>query len=221
VGARPDDQVGLCLCREELRRGQTLEQAKEVFRGTADDVQASPIVLRDARAASRRRASSRRQLLRARIYDAGRRPAGEAQPAAQILPVGIVDGRLLVALSQDWQSFKTDSVISYDLNEWKRDPNAAPALARLGAGRAPDLRRRRDHQGRADRHHLDNVRGRAWEMNYANGRWTTKPIALPANSTIGIAAASDETNEAMFSVADYLTPTTLWYYNGDTASWRR
>jgi prolyl oligopeptidase len=145
---------GYAYVVKELRRGQTLEQAKEVFRGTADDVQASPIVLRDAQGRVQAQGFVRGVNFFEREYTmmVGGRPVKLNLPPKSS-PVGIVDGRLLVALSQDWQSFKTDSVISYDLNEWKRDPNAARPLARLGAGRAPDLRRRRDHQGRADRHH--------------------------------------------------------------------
>jgi prolyl oligopeptidase len=90
-------------------------------------------------------------------------------------PVGIVDGRLLVALSQDWQSFKTDSVISYDLAEWKRDPNAAKPSLVWAPGARQTFGGAATTKDSLIVTTLDNVRGRAWEMNFQGGRWTTKP----------------------------------------------
>ena len=55
---------------------------------------------------------------------------------------GIVDGRLLVTLNEPWEAapglrFATDSVVSYDLAEWKKDPAEGAAVPGLGArGRA-------------------------------------------------------------------------------------
>jgi prolyl oligopeptidase len=209
---------------KKLRRGQTLEQAQEVFRGTAQDVQAGPMVLRDAQGRVQAVGFQRGVNFFEREYTIliDDRPVKLNLPPKSF-PLGIVDGRVLIGLNQDWQAaqgldFKADSVVSYDLAEWKRDPNAArPSLVW-----APGARQ--TFNGAATTRDtlivttLDNVRGRAWEMNYQNGRWVTKPIALPANATIGIAAASDESNEAMFSVTDYLTPSTLWYYNADTGA---
>jgi prolyl oligopeptidase len=51
-------------------------------------------------------------------------------------------------------------------------------------------------------------------MDYENGRWRTSEIDLPRNATIGIAGASDQDDQAMFVVTDYLTPQTLWHYDG-------
>ena len=61
---------------------------------------------------------------------------------------------------------------------------------------------------------LDNVRGRAFAYDFVDGAWRKTEIALPGNATIGIAAASDRDEQAMFNVTDYLTPPTLWYYDG-------
>ena len=47
-------------------------------------------------------------------------------------------------------------------------------------------------------------------IDYAGGAWRPTEIALPRNATIGVAAASDQNDQAMFSVTDYLTPNTLW-----------
>jgi prolyl oligopeptidase len=51
-------------------------------------------------------------------------------------------------------------------------------------------------------------------MDYAEGRWRSSEIALPHNASIGVSGASDQTDQAMFTVTDYLTPQTLWLYDG-------
>ena len=206
---------------KQLRRGQTLDQAQEVFRGTAQDVQAGPVVLRDA--AGRVHAVGFRRGVdffngeyHVRMGD--RLVKLNLPPKAN--PAGIVDGRLLVHSDEAWEShgtrFPADAIVSYDLNEWKRDPNAARPSLVWAPGERQTLSGLSTTSDSLLVTILDNVRGRAVAMNFENGRWTSRPIALPANSTIGIAAADDQSDRAMFSVADYLTPNSLWYYDGAT-----
>jgi prolyl oligopeptidase len=215
-------QSGYPFVIKKLRRGQTIEQAEEVFRGTAQDVQVSPLVLRDAAGRVHAVGFGRGVNFFDREYSVmvGDRLVKLNLPPKSA-PAGIIDGRVLVSLDQDWQaapglSFKADSLISYDLAEWKRDPNGArPSLVWAPAARQTlgGVATTRDQLIVTI---LNNVRGEAYAMNYANGRWTSRPIALPRNATINVAGTSDETNEAMFSVTDYLTPTSLWYYDGSS-----
>jgi prolyl oligopeptidase len=209
---------------KRLRRGQPLEQAEEVFRGTPDDVSASAFVLRDAAGTVHAVGGMRGVDFFEREYtlltDGG--PVRLNLPPKSA-PVGIVDGRLLVALQEPWEAapglaFATDSLISYDLEAWKADPNGArPALVW-----APGPRQTLD--GYATTRDqllltiLDNVRGRALAMDYEGGQWRTRTLDLPQNASIGVTAASDENGQAMFAVNDYLTPTALWFYDGATGA---
>ena len=112
----------------------------------------------------------------------------------------------------------TDSIVSYDLAEWKRDPNAARPSLVWAPGPRQTLSGITTTHGKLLVSILDNVRGRAFAMDYAGGRWRTTEIALPRNATIGLAAASDQDEQAMFSVTDYLTPSTLYHYDGATGA---
>jgi prolyl oligopeptidase len=104
-------------------------------------------------------------------------------------------------------------VISYDLAEWQRDPNGArPSLVWAPAPRQT-LNGVSTTHGNLLLSILDNVRGRAFAYRYAEGAWRSRPIALPQNATIGIAAASDRDEQAMFSVTDFLTPNSLWLFD--------
>ena len=205
---------------KRLKRGQTLDQAQEVYRGSADDVTVSPIVYRDgegivhAVGAYRGLDTFHREFI---VF----RPGGNVvlPVPKRASPVGIVDGRLLVSLDEPWKAgpgldFKADSVVSYDLSEWKKDPlKAKPSLV-WAPGPRQTLSGVATTKGKLILTMLDNVRGRAFAMDYAGGAWRSTEIALPRNATISVAAASDQDEQAMFSVTDYLTPTTLWYYDG-------
>ncbi len=217
-------QSGYPFVIKRLRRGQSLDQAEEVFRGQASDVRAAPMVLRDPEG---------------RVHGIGAyrgvdffhsqtvlfRPGGNV-----ILPIpqraslaGIVDGRLLVTTDEAWDAgqgthFATDSVVSYDLAEWERDPmTARPTLVWAPAPRQT-LNGISTTRGKLIVNILDNVRGRAFAMDYGNGRWRTTEIALPRNATIGIASTSDQDEQAMFTVTDYLTPQTLYHYDAATGA---
>ena len=207
---------------KRLRRGQTLAQAEEVYRGEAGDVRAAPLVLRDPEG---------------RVHAVGAyrgvdffhnrwvifRPGGNVTldiPQRASL-AGIVDGRVLVTLDEPWDAgrgtrFAADSIVSWDLAEWERDPmTARPTLVWAPAPRQT-LNGITTTRGKLLVNILDNVRGRAFALDYAGGRWRSSEIALPRNATIGLAASSDQDEQAMFTVTDYLTPQTLYHYDGAT-----
>lgn len=208
---------------KELKRGQPLAEARELFRGEETDVSTSPFVLRDitgtVHAVGAVRGTS--------YFDSEYVIFGKNGPVKLDLPaqatlMGIVDGRLLVSLREDWSpfanlNFKAGSLISYDLAEWKQNPAAArpslvfepterQTLGGLGITRSKLILTV-----------LDNVRGKAFVYDYVEGeeggKWTATPIALPDNASVYLTSTNDATDEALFSVSNYLMPTTLWHYD--------
>ena len=207
---------------KELKRGQSLDQAREVFRGSPDDVRASPFVLRDSTGKVHGMGAARGISFFESEYVLLTPKGSVKLPLPRkSAPVGIVDGRLLVALREDWTpapglNFKSDSLVSYDLAAWKRDPlNARPALV-FQPGPRQTLRGFAPTKDKLLVTLLDNVRGQAFVYDYVGGAWKRTPVALPKNSTINLAAASTHDNQAMFSVTDFLTPTTLWHEDAST-----
>ncbi len=183
-------QSGYPFVIKRLRRGQSLAQAEEVYRGQASDVRAAPMVLRDPEG---------------RVHGVGAyrgvdffhtnwilfRPGGNVTlPIPQRASLaGIVDGRVLVTLDEPWNAgqgtrFATDSIVSYDLAEWERDPLAARPTLVWAPGPRQTLNGIMTTHGRLLVNILDNVRGRAFALDYADGRWRTNEIALPRNATI-------------------------------------
>ncbi|HEU0098143.1 MAG TPA: prolyl oligopeptidase family serine peptidase [Allosphingosinicella sp.] len=212
-------ESGYAFVAKRLRRGQSLDQAVEVYRGEPSDVGAGAFVLRDSAGWSHGLIGYRSIGAREMRFTL-LRPSGNV---ALNLPEranlsGIVDGRLLVQLSEPWEApggarFATDSLISYDLGQWKRDPLAARPSLVFAPGPRQTLSGIATTEGRLLVNVLDNVRGRAFAYDYAGGKWRSSEIALPRNATIGIVTASDTADQAMFTVTDYLTPSTLWWYD--------
>jgi prolyl oligopeptidase len=215
-------ESGYPFVAKRLRRGQRLDQAVEIYRGEAGDVGAGAFVLRDtagrAQALIGFRSVGAQEIRFTLLRPKGNVPLNLPERANL---AGIVDGRLLVQLSEPWQApggarFATDSLISYDLEQWKRDPlTARPSLV-FAPGPRQTLSGIATTKGRLLVNLLDNVRGRAFVYDYAGGEWRSSEIALPRNATVGIVAASDTDEQAMFTVTDYLTPSTLWWYDAAT-----
>lgn len=200
-------------------RGGELEDATEVFRGTAEDVSAGPLILRDNRGVVQAVGFVRGLNFFEREVSVLMGDKLVKLPIPKkAAPVGLVDGRVLVSTDEQWEagpglSFKPGTVVSYDLAEWKRDPvRAKPSLV-WAPGERQTLTGAAATANKLLVTTLDNVRGRAMSMDYEGGRWRSTPVALPRNATVGLATVSDRTDEAMFSVTDYLTPSTLWYHD--------
>ncbi|MET1112925.1 MAG: prolyl oligopeptidase family serine peptidase [Allosphingosinicella sp.] len=215
-------ESGYAFVVKRLRRGQTLDQAVEIYRGEKSDVGAGAFVLRDSAGRSHGligyRSVGAREIRFTLLRPSGNVPLNLPERANL---AGIVDGRLLVQLSEAWQApggarFATDSLISYDLGEWKRDPLAARPTLVFAPGPRQTLSGIATTKGRLLVNLLDNVRGRAFAYDYAGGQWRSSEVALPRNATIGIVTASDTSDQAMFTVTDYLTPNTLWWYDAAT-----
>jgi prolyl oligopeptidase len=208
-------QSGYPFVVKRLRRGQTLAQAEEVYRGRPEDVRADAFALRDATGTIHATVAVRGVDFFNSEYAllTGTGPVRLDLPR-KAQPEGIVDGRLLVSLREPWREFATDSLISYDLAEWKRDPNGARPSLVWAPGPRQTLRSVVATRGQLLVTILDNVRGQAFAFNFADGTWQRQAIALPQNATISLSAASDHDDRAMFTVADYLNPTSLWLYDG-------
>lgn len=201
-----------------LKRGQALADATELYRGTAGDVQASAFALRDSRGKVHALLGQRGLSTFESEYSllGGKAPVKLNLPK-QAGPAGIVDGRLLVSIREDWtpapgRSFKSGSLLSYDLAEWKKNPNKALPSLVFAPGPRQTVRGFAITRNKLILTILDNVRGKAFAYDYVGGAWKATPIALPDNATLNLAAAADESDEAMFTVTNYLTPTSLFRY---------
>lgn len=198
------------------KRGESLEQAQEIFRGAASDVSAGAGLLRDSAGTVHGMVATRGLTFHesATYIRQGDEWVGLNLPSKAGL-YGIVDGHVLISTDEAWNTgnevFPADAIIAVELEAFKRDPNGAAKTLVWAPGP------RQTRQGGAATANslyvnlLDNVRGRVLKFDYEGGQWVSRTVDLPQNATLGVAAASSKTDEVMFSVTDFLTPSTLYY----------
>lgn len=218
-GERTLTQVGCPFLLRELKRAQPLVRAREVFRGEPTDAVAAPFVLREnegkVHAAGAMRAISFFE--QEYVLFAPNGPIKLNLPKKANIS-GIVSGRLLVTLNEDWilsgsTRFAAGSMISYGLDKWKQDPlRAMPSLVF-------EPEPRQALSGFAVTKNLlilaipDNVQSKAFTYRYDQGTWRATPIPLPTNENVSLSAASEETDVVLFTVSNYPGPTSLWYFD--------
>ncbi len=201
------------------KRGTALTDAREVFRGEKSDVWAGASLLRDNTGTVHAMTAFRGVSFHESEYFVSKDDQWvQLNIPKKASPYGIVDGHLLYSTDVDWevdgQTFPADSLIAVDLEEWKADPNgAAKTLVWAPADR--QTKRGGAITGNAlFVTMLDNVVGKVLQFNFKDGEWVSEQVELPDNATLGIAASSSETDQIMFTVTDFLNPTTLYYSDG-------
>ena len=107
--------------------------------------------------------------------------------------------------------------MSVDLEAFKADPNGA---AKTLVWAPQDKQTKQSAANTAESLYvslLDNVRGRVLKFDHVDGEWVSSEVELPDNSTLDVVAASDGSDEIMYSATDFLTPSRLYYSDGSGA----
>jgi prolyl oligopeptidase len=190
---------------KRLRRGQSLAQATEIFRGAAGDVSVETQDVTDGQghhAVILLRALDFFHSLFYLVTPTGVQPLALPQKSEV---EGLLNDRLIVKLDEAAGAIPAGSLAALDL--------AAPS-APLVAIFSPNPRQAVDQVG-VTAHHvvaavLDNVRGRAMVFTQAAGVYTGRTLNLPDNAAIDITATNIRDDRFFLEVTSFLTPTTLY-----------
>jgi prolyl oligopeptidase len=196
------------------KRGQPLDEAKEVFRGTENDVDASGLTLNDSQGHHVTLFEHSLNFFESEYFLWT--PGGNKKLALpQKVDVnGLLDNQLIVTLNQDWKPSETmfpmGSVIALDMDAVKQDPgNLKPAqiFTPSAVEFAQEVQTTRGHLLLTT---LEHVRGRAYVYTRsAKGEWTAKKLDLPDNQTVKIASANGADDRFFLQVQGFLTPNSL------------
>ena len=203
------------------KRGAPLSSAKEIFRGTPDDVSAGAYVLRDvdgkARALIGYRGTSFFESESWLLSTTGAAPVKLPFPPKSSMQ-GLIKGQLVFTLDEDWpaQNLKTGDMAAFDLAALKANPATAKATLILRPTARQAIQGISNTHGRMLVDLSDNVVTGTWVYDFGPKGWTARKLDLPGNSTVGVVSGSDRDERFMVSVTGYLAPTTLWL--GDAAS---
>ena len=206
---------------KSLKRGQSLSQATEVYRGEQADggYGVSPIVLRDAEGTVEAVLFSRPlDTFRSQIWALG----ADGKPWQLQLPErvgiqGMLDGKLVFSLDEDWtfdgHAYKGGDLLSVPLNllNVQRPRIAYPKQAALVF--SPNARQSLQNVQVMKDGILaviaDNVVGKLTRFRAGADGWTASAMDVPANSAVSLGSASRSSGRVFVSTQGFLTAPTL------------
>jgi prolyl oligopeptidase len=199
---------------KEWKRGTPLNDAKEVFRGEASDVAADAFVLHDAQGdrliVFRRGVTFFEERFFVRTKD-GLKQLG--LPAKSEI-VGLLDGRLLIELHEDWTSgektFTQGSLVAARLADVERDPEHLMATTVFEPTADEFLSGAATTRSHLIITTLKHVLGQAYVYTpAANDAWTHHALDVPVNSAISIETTNPTTDSFFLRAESFLIPPSL------------
>ncbi|MGA2537480.1 MAG: prolyl oligopeptidase family serine peptidase, partial [Terracidiphilus sp.] len=210
-------ESGYPITVREWKRGEPLEDAKEVFRGDVKDTGVGPIVLRDALGHE-----ASLVLRNVTIFESECYLLLQGKPRKLGLPrkaeiEAFMDGKLIVTLNEDWtpegrtNKIAQGSVVALDMEAAAKDPvdlNPTVVFAPTAQEFEQDVSSTKNHLILTT---LEHVQGRAYVLTQGNdGAWTRKALPVPDNQSVDIAATSRTDDHFFVRITGFLTPPSLW-----------
>jgi prolyl oligopeptidase len=210
-----------------LRRGQTLDQAQEIFRGQTTDVSSSGYTLRDADGAVQATLINRSITFyesETHLVNADWSTTPLPMPTRSTIQA-LVGGRLVFTTEQDWtaptgESFSSGDLIAWNLDALKADPTATHPELVLHPGERDSIETVTATRNQLVVALFENVRGSVYVLRPQEGatEWARTRLALPENVTVGLGSADTESDQLFVSVSGYLNPNSLWLADAGTGA---
>lgn len=215
---------GYAFVVKQWKRGTALESATEVFRGESSDISAGGRLEQDAQGDKVTLFDRGVSFFESRVFVQTPNGLQELGIPKKADPAGLLAGRMLIHLHEDWtpvpggQTFTQGSLLSVSIADVMRDPTHlkpaivfAPTADEFLGGIAGT----RSHLVITT---LKHVLGQAYVFTpTGKDGWSKAPLAVPANSTIGVVTASDTDESFYLAAANFLAPESLFAGNAGSA----
>jgi prolyl oligopeptidase len=204
----------------ELKRGQKLEEAREIFRGAPTDQSPSwPVTLVDGQG------HKAILIIRGTTFFASDKFLVTDRGVIELpLPrkskiAGLVGGKLIIGINESWSpagmnTIPAGSIVAADLEALETATALSPQLV-FAPGPREFVPTGLDFNVSVTRSAViapvyDNVRGRGYIFTPNGSNWTASRLRLPENASVGVVSANPHSDDAFVSVTGFLDPTTLW-----------
>jgi prolyl oligopeptidase len=236
---------GMAFILKVLRRGESLDQAVEVFRSNPDEVSVSPLPIRDGDGRLRDVFYNRTTSFFERAYYLARPVVMYEQPnGTQTMTItgcdkpcpdlmkkyetplpfpkkggiqGLVAGQLVFKTEEDWKGFEAGDLLAYDFDAFQKDPWAAKPYLIARAKANQSIQQVARTRDRLIVTGLEDVKGFVDAYDFAGGKWTPHRIHLPEDQDVTVVDADRKTNLFFLQTQGFLDPTTLWTANASLA----
>lgn len=215
-GAGTMTSSGYPFVTKEWKRGTPLSEAKEVFRGRATDEGVRTSVLHDAQGESLELFRRNVTFFEGETYVRTTRGVERLAIPAKAGVVGLLRGRVLVELMEDWApaasgtTFKQGSLVEMQLADVKKDPShlkPAVVFAPTAESFLQDVRTTRDQLVLTT---LEHVKGRAAIYTPGENGWTVQTLPVPDNAAVGLVSTSDTDDRFFLDVESFISPPAVW-----------
>ncbi|MDP1631092.1 MAG: prolyl oligopeptidase family serine peptidase [Caulobacter sp.] len=217
-------ESGYGMVVKTLKRGQSLDQAVEVFRGESKDVSAQPDVLRDG--------TGHRLVLIHRGLDFFNRSlfrlsddgtVGAALPLPTRLEThGYLGGRLIASLQQDWTfadvRHPAGALLAVDLD--RLEVGTADAVEEIYTPKDREALNTDEiavTESRVVAVRYANVRGQLLTFRPTADGWETLVYGGLENAAVSLVSTADEGDGVFFTEEGFTTPTRLRFAQGKAA----
>ncbi|MFN9544032.1 MAG: S9 family peptidase, partial [Alphaproteobacteria bacterium] len=196
---------------KKWKRGAPVEQAVEVYRGTATDVAAGAGMLRDEEGKVQAVLFTRSpSFFEAEYYI-------EAQGGPKRLPFplksslqGLVKKQVVITVEDDWtwqgKTYAKGSLLSFSLEALKADPANAKATLVFAPGPRESIEQVSSTRNRLLVAVYENVKGGLYAFDFNGKAWSRQKLKLPENASIGVVSTRDEDDKVFVTVAGFIDP---------------
>ncbi len=223
-------QSGYPFVIKALTRGQSLDEARELFRGEHTDVGVWPVTLEvdetgaDVKEAGEKRAGGRIALAARSLtfYDShyfwltdDRAPVRLPVPEKSS-PAAYFRGHMLVSLQEDWTpdpdapTHPSGALVSFDFDAWRATGKLGPVVSVYTPDERASVEGVSVTRSRVIVTVYENVVGKAYECWLEHGEWLRAPIALPDNGAVSVVSAYRDSDIALINQSSFIAPDTLF-----------
>ncbi len=131
---------------------------------------------------------------------------------------GLIDGQAILELKSDWQpaaiTFNQGDLITISFTDLLADKKNFKALMKPDA--STSISSVSTSKNYVLVNTLKDVSSVMYQLSYDNGQWQTETMDLPTLGAMSISGTSDKNDDVFINYSNYLTPSTLYYYNATT-----
>jgi len=198
------------------KRGQALDQAREVYRGSESDVMARVQTLHDDDGHQVTVLSRALNFFEAEVSLLTLVGAKRVGLPGKTSINRMLKGQIIVTINEDWKpqadgrTLVKGSVISLDLEAVRKDPlhlKPVVVFAPTATEFAQSVAKSRNHLILTT---LENVQGRVYAYAFdAKGAWTRKKLPVPDSRTVSIVSTNWSDDQFFLTLTGFLTPSSL------------